>query len=100
MEIGGHVQPRLIVESVSVYNQRVTIPMAHRIAHPGVQNVAPFWMLVRSVGVDDANAMRVFVQERHQPRLLDHLPGKRRVNGARNSWQMAMRLRIVGSVFE
>src|SRR3989442_1136693 len=84
VEVTGSVEPALIVEARHVDDQRVSFPVADRLAHPRVYRSG-----AGIFQIDVANGARVFVGEKDRLRALKNLERIGHVGGARHAGQVA-----------
>src|SRR5205823_11989761 len=85
------VEPRLVVEVPDVDNQRVTLPVAARVAREPLDVVG-----MRSLHKDSADGMDILVRDGDVCRRLKNLERIGHVRDTRHAWQITLRLRIRG----
>src|SRR5205823_3739265 len=91
VKIPRAVKPRLVVESGYVNHQRLSLPTAEGLSHPGIHRRRP-----GIFQVDIARRTGVLVSDQNLAGALQNSERLRDVSGARYSRQVALDLRIPG----
>src|SRR5678816_659497 len=89
MEVAGAIEPGLIVEPGDIDDERVAVPLRHRLTHPRIDRG---WPGILQVNV--ADGARIFVRDQQLTRTLDDLKRIRHVGRPRDAGQIALDLRI------
>src|ERR1700680_1958367 len=90
-----HVQPSLVVETDRVDDQRIAIPVADRISHPGWTKIL---RVLPAIGVDLSNEMVVLEQHQNSSARLNDLEWKGNEQNPRNAGRITAQIRIGSGV--
>lgn len=92
MRLAAVTKPRLIVEPCSVDDQRVSLPMANGVAHPGGFRILDVAAAIRE---DLTNDMAVLEKHEHAPRSVNNLERVEEQIDPRHAGREALKIGIV-----